>query len=703
MSIAAAYYSPTLNASAAGYRTQARHGYADAARWLTISTSGAPRRRCSPPAPSSSSSRGARSASTTLSRRTLTRSSTSSTSKLADHFIDPRIRKVTIRDLLHMTSGIGDYDAPKYSRDQFAARGRDFSPVDILVGTCASSSCAGLAPAVLLIQLRATRPRARGHVSVRRATGPRTTSSASRRRRCTPSSSLALRRRWPRATDASARFHGIVFGGEPPAQDVWNVSCVGGWTANTSARLPMSRASRTRCIQTESLLRARSLRRTAARTCSTTNGVGWMVRRLLRHGHLQPELGSRCHRRDGAHGHVGDTYGYQSQTTYFPGDGFALAVATNVETSSRAQPPTSVQRVYEVRAAIQGAPPNCTFSCRTTSSGCARAYKKTRRRRVRELAQGSKMKVSLARWAPRFCRTRTPPRSSHWTLLSCIPSYAVEPRLHAQTVRRLRDVPHAKVPFGRLAAHVRWPLEEQPPAEASSRDRENQRRSGARADGEIWALQRVEIAARSRPPGGRQVCKQSSRDRARGLQPVGTDRAGRVGGVSTGPPWCAATGFGCESRATEASTPWLAEDARADRRGCSGTGVGGRRTGPHGVVACAERSTLVEVSGGSALPVRRRPRNLDGEGRARQIRSAVHRRVQPVNRGTHSSDVELEAPSIKQAVLRVRARRPPPGRGQAVQVRAVRADASALQELVRATKSGVRPDGTAGGCRLLSG
>merc|ERR1712232_904133 len=66
-----------------------------------------------------------------------------------------------------------------------------------------------------------------------------------------------------------------------------------------------------------------------------------------------------------AYGHVGDTYGYQSQTTYFPLYDFALSVATNVETSSQAQPADATCQAYhEVKAVLTAdprGPPNCTF------------------------------------------------------------------------------------------------------------------------------------------------------------------------------------------------------------------------------------------------------------------------------------------------------------------------------------------------------
>ena len=64
-----------------------------------------------------------------------------------------------------------------------------------------------------------------------------------------------------------------------------------------------------------------------------------------------------------AYGHVGDTYGYQSQTTYFPESDFVLTVATNVETTKQAQPADATCTAYHsIIAAIRSVPaPNCTF------------------------------------------------------------------------------------------------------------------------------------------------------------------------------------------------------------------------------------------------------------------------------------------------------------------------------------------------------
>eukprot|EP00427_Karlodinium_veneficum_P036718 CAMPEP_0169284852 /NCGR_PEP_ID=MMETSP1016-20121227/58350_1 /TAXON_ID=342587 /ORGANISM="Karlodinium micrum, Strain CCMP2283" /LENGTH=135 /DNA_ID=CAMNT_0009374249 /DNA_START=276 /DNA_END=680 /DNA_ORIENTATION=+ len=61
--------------------------------------------------------------------------------------------------------------------------------------------------------------------------------------------------------------------------------------------------------------------------------------------------------------HTVNTYGYQSQTTYFPEADFVISVATNVETSSQAQPADFTCLAYhEVKAVMDGTlAPKCTF------------------------------------------------------------------------------------------------------------------------------------------------------------------------------------------------------------------------------------------------------------------------------------------------------------------------------------------------------
>jgi hypothetical protein len=60
----------------------------------------------------------------------------------------------------------------------------------------------------------------------------------------------------------------------------------------------------------------------------------------------------------------GDTYGYQSQTTYVPSLDAALAVATNIESTTQAQPADATCHAYHaIVAALRGEPaPKCTFT-----------------------------------------------------------------------------------------------------------------------------------------------------------------------------------------------------------------------------------------------------------------------------------------------------------------------------------------------------
>ena len=65
-----------------------------------------------------------------------------------------------------------------------------------------------------------------------------------------------------------------------------------------------------------------------------------------------------------AWGHVGDTYGYQSQTTFFPDYGFALAFASNAETTSQAQSGDASCLAFHKLKTVLGLAPatNCTFT-----------------------------------------------------------------------------------------------------------------------------------------------------------------------------------------------------------------------------------------------------------------------------------------------------------------------------------------------------
>ena len=372
MSIAAAYYSPTLNASAAAGYTDAGLGMGTPTRRALaddLYVWGSTTKMFTASAVLQLVEVGAVGLDDAIAPHIDPILNKLNGSKLADHFIDPRIRKVTIRDLLHMTSGIGDYDAPKYSRDQFAARGRDFSPVDILVGYmprflefapgsrqryCSSNY-------VLLGLVLAT------HVS-----GATSDWSAYYQLGVAPPPLHAelTRSLFVDAGRCASQtpVHGFMesySAASLPPQDVWNVSCVGGWTAGNYVGSVADVARFTYALYSdgepsESAVVAADSR---AHMLNYTTASGGWYGGFYGMGTFNLSWAVDATGATVAHGHVGDTYGYQSQTTYFPGDGFALAVATNVETSSQAQPADFTCSAYhEVRAAIQGAPPpNCTF------------------------------------------------------------------------------------------------------------------------------------------------------------------------------------------------------------------------------------------------------------------------------------------------------------------------------------------------------
>merc|ERR1712113_1180621 len=64
-----------------------------------------------------------------------------------------------------------------------------------------------------------------------------------------------------------------------------------------------------------------------------------------------------------AYGHLGATYGFQSQLVYFPKLNFAMAVATNMESDSQTQPKDVLCFAYNAAAAVLlDMEIKCTFS-----------------------------------------------------------------------------------------------------------------------------------------------------------------------------------------------------------------------------------------------------------------------------------------------------------------------------------------------------
>ena len=155
---------------------------------------------------------------------------------LADHFGEA-VGALEVRHLLHMTSGLSDYDGAAYTTAQFQRRAHDFSPLEILSGFVPPLSrwarpgtrqryCSTNYILLGLLLARHLAPATGGWAAYAQASVfPPTL------RPHLAATSFALRG----ACAAHTRVHGFMEGYPElkslPPQDVWNVSCLGGWTA----------------------------------------------------------------------------------------------------------------------------------------------------------------------------------------------------------------------------------------------------------------------------------------------------------------------------------------------------------------------------------------------------------------------------------------------------------------------------------------
>ena len=261
---------------------------------------------------------------------------------LEAHF-GSEIQNVKIHHLLHMTSGIPDYDGERYARDQFANRTRDFGPVEIVLqyvngtlefqpGTshryCSTNYC------LLALALASHQgpPWDWRRVDQKALAMP-----------------AKIRSSFPRSLfvdhgscEEWTQVHGFMQSystAKLKPQDVWNMSCVGGWTAGNYLGSVADVAKFSYDLYSPKSTSAVVSAASRAHMINFTAPQGSSHRH---HHHAFKFYGMGTFSLDWAvgdaeaYGHVGDTYGYQSQTTYFPGKDFALAVATNVETTSQA-------------------------------------------------------------------------------------------------------------------------------------------------------------------------------------------------------------------------------------------------------------------------------------------------------------------------------------------------------------------------------
>ena len=274
-----------------------------------------------------------------------------------------RAATVTIRQCLHMTSGIGDYDAGNYAKEQFASPDRDFSPFDILKGGFVNASL--LYPPGKYQDYSSTNYILLGLVAARyavpgAATDPEAAWKAYDQLAVAPAAVRAL---MPRSRFADAgpcanftRVHGYMqqYGGEPTV-DAWDVSCVGGWTAGNYVG-PV----RDLAVFTKALYGGGGV----VDATSLEVMTDWGDSRFAWYGAGTFKLDWSVGYATPAVGHVGDTYGYQSSTTYFPDYGFALTFASNAETTAQAQSGDAACRGFHALRAALGAGPKvaCTFT-----------------------------------------------------------------------------------------------------------------------------------------------------------------------------------------------------------------------------------------------------------------------------------------------------------------------------------------------------
>jgi len=284
---------------------------------------------------------------------------------LMQHFGEA-IKAVQIQHLLHMTSGIADYDGESYARAQFANRSKDFSPVEIISnyvstnltytpGTMQSYCSTNY---ILLGLVLANHYHKNGSTWSWQGYDQLSVIPGALQKAFKTSQFL---------TAGTCKDHTPVHGfmesyssASLPPQDVWNVSCVGGWTAGNYlgsvddvARFSYELWS----TKKHNIVSADAQSHLVNFSAPSPWGHSFKFYGMGTFS-LDWSIG------DGeAYGHVGDTYGYQSQTTYFPEADFVLSVATNVETTSQAQPADFTCLAYhEVKAALDGTPaPKCTF------------------------------------------------------------------------------------------------------------------------------------------------------------------------------------------------------------------------------------------------------------------------------------------------------------------------------------------------------
>eukprot|EP00439_Symbiodinium_sp_Y106_P039661 s233_g4.t2 len=283
--------------------------------------------------------------------------------RLEDHFGSP-IRDVEIQHLLHMTSGIQDYDGEAFSAAQFANRSKAFGPVEILSRFVSptlqfspgerQSYCS--TNYILLGFVLATHHHRAGTAWSWQDYDQASVVPTALQKDFTQS--LFVKHGPCSQYTPVHGFMGFYPSAQLPKQDVWNVSCLGGWTAGDYVGSVADIARFTYDLYNTKDPKIVTAQSQAHLTNFTAPGMSSFKFYGMGTFNLAWSIGDAD-----AYGHVGDTYGYQSQTTYIPGFDFVISVATNVETAKQAQPADFTCHAYhELKAVLTGtAAPRCTF------------------------------------------------------------------------------------------------------------------------------------------------------------------------------------------------------------------------------------------------------------------------------------------------------------------------------------------------------
>jgi CubicO group peptidase (beta-lactamase class C family) len=296
--------------------------------------------------------------------------------RLADKF-GPMVSKLTVHHLLHMTSGLPDYDTSWVKGDpwrsrQFAHPDHDYGPVEILSSINGQMNFAPGARQdycstnfILLGLILAQYYNA----SSWDAYDQKRTSIPAALLQAYPFSRTTFVEHGQCAKYLPVHGYDMYI---DLNKDVWNVSCLGGWTAGNVVSSVGDIAFWTHALyggmpslpvvspSMQATMRNTSLSCDPISTphCYgiTHDGYGLSTFNLTRATGVPLPEGESW-------GHLGSTYGYQSMSNYFPALNLTIVVATNIELQQQDQPSDTMCSAFNAALnLIHGRPaPSCSF------------------------------------------------------------------------------------------------------------------------------------------------------------------------------------------------------------------------------------------------------------------------------------------------------------------------------------------------------